>query len=109
MADNHLKLFCLVEGEPIANAFLAKASSTDAVGDLKDHIKTKKSSVFDDIPADILALWWVHIPDDNHGSAITIDAFDDKAELNNPRSLLSKFFPESPDDDTYIIVRRPPP
>lgn len=40
------------------------------------------------------------------GSAITIDALDEKTELNNPRARLFKLFPESSDDNTYIIAQR---
>ncbi|KAK3827170.1 MAG: hypothetical protein JOS17DRAFT_791944 [Linnemannia elongata] len=48
-------------------------------------------------------------PDDNLSSSIKVDALGDKTQLNNPRTRLSKLFPESPDDNTYIIFQPPPP
>ncbi|KAK3834351.1 MAG: hypothetical protein JOS17DRAFT_815456 [Linnemannia elongata] len=62
---------------------------------------------FDDIAANSHTLWRASIPDDNQSSAITIDALDDKTELDKPRTLLSQLFPESPDDNTYTFVRPP--
>ncbi|KAI1315472.1 hypothetical protein EDD11_000753 [Mortierella claussenii] len=40
-------------------------------------------------------------------SVITLDGLDDKTKPDNPRISLSKLFPESPDDNTYIIIVRP--
>ncbi|KAG0023845.1 hypothetical protein BGZ82_010633, partial [Podila clonocystis] len=108
MADNHLTLFCLVEGLPLARAFPIKATLTDTVGDLKDHVKAHQTPAFDDITSDQLNLWCVSISTDNQASAITIDAVDDKIKLNNPRTRLSNVFSENPDDNIYIIVQRPP-
>ncbi|KAG0012691.1 hypothetical protein BGZ82_002455, partial [Podila clonocystis] len=105
---SNIKVFCLVDGEATSNAFSIKIPSNDTVDDLKDLIKAKQSPDFDDIVANKLTLWRVSISDDKQGSAITIDALDDKTELNNPRTRLSKLFPESPDDNTYIVVQRPP-
>ncbi|KAG0329172.1 hypothetical protein BG000_000169 [Podila horticola] len=107
MTDNHLSLFCLVDGESTSKAFPVEIESIQTVGHLKKLIKTEKTPRFDDVAADELTLWRVSIPDDNQGSDITIHALEDKTELNNPRSRLSKLFPESPDDNTYIIVQRP--
>ncbi|KAF9079916.1 hypothetical protein BGX23_002984, partial [Mortierella sp. AD031] len=108
MTENRLNLFCLVDGEPQSKAFPVSTSTTATVGELKDLIKIKQSPDFDDIVANNLTLWRVSISDDNLSSAITADSLDDKTELNNPRTRLSKLFPESPDDNTYIIVQRPP-
>ncbi|KAG0019239.1 hypothetical protein BGZ82_000211 [Podila clonocystis] len=108
MADNPLTLFCLVDGQTPSNAFPVEIESTKTVGHLKDLIKAKKANNFQDVDADVLTIWHVSIPADNQASAITIDALDDKTELNNPRTRLSKLFPESPDDNTYIIVQRRP-
>ncbi|KAG0085317.1 hypothetical protein BGZ92_009088 [Podila epicladia] len=108
MADNSLTLFCLVDGEVKRNAFSIKIPSSDTVDDLKDLIKTKKTNDFSDVDANNLTLWRVSIPD-KRSSATTIGALVDKTELNNPRTRLSQWFPESPDENTYIIVQRPPP
>ncbi|KAF9185057.1 hypothetical protein BGZ50_003295 [Haplosporangium sp. Z 11] len=95
----HLTLFCLVDREPTSRAFSVKIASDDTVDDLRKLIKTKNVVKFKD---------QVSIPDDNQGSTITIDALDDKTGLNNPRTRLSKLFSEDPDDNTYIMVQRPP-
>ncbi|KAG0338494.1 hypothetical protein BG005_003700, partial [Podila minutissima] len=109
MTEERLSLFCLVDGLPSSRAFPIKATFADTVGDLKDLIKAHQTPAFDDITPDQLNLWRVSIPYDKQGSATTIGALDDKTELNNPRTRLSKLFPESPDDNTYIIVQRPVP
>ncbi|KAG0247565.1 hypothetical protein BG011_001294, partial [Mortierella polycephala] len=107
MAD--LTLFCLVDGEPTSNAFSVMVASGDTVDGLKELIKTKKSPEFDGIATDNLILWLVVIPDDKHGSVITIDALDDKAVLDNPITRLSKLFADVlPEDTIHIIVQRPP-
>ncbi|KAG0345575.1 hypothetical protein BGZ54_005533, partial [Gamsiella multidivaricata] len=107
MTDNILSLYCLVHGESISIAFPSKASSTDTVGDLKSlNVNGDQAPAFRDVAAKDLILWRASIPD---GSETTIDALDDKTELNNPRTRLSKLLPESPDDNTYIIVQRPLP
>ncbi|KAG0197482.1 hypothetical protein BGX33_000568, partial [Mortierella sp. NVP41] len=108
MTENLLELFCLVDSLPTTRAFPINATRAETVGKLKDHIKAHQTPAFDDITSDQLTLWCVSIPDDKQGFSITIDALGDKTELNNPRIRLSKLFPESPDDNTYIIVQRPP-
>ncbi|KAF8938891.1 hypothetical protein BGZ47_008367, partial [Haplosporangium gracile] len=109
MADDRLSLFCFVDGLPSSRAFAIEVSATRTISHLKDLIKTKQAPAFDDITVDQLTLWRVSIPDDNQNSAITIAALNDKTELKNPRTRVSKLFPESPDDNSYIIVHRPPP
>ncbi|KAG0247513.1 hypothetical protein BG011_001367 [Mortierella polycephala] len=109
MADNRLTLSCLVDGESTSNAFPIEIESTKTIGDLKKLIKAKKTPEYDDIAVGRLTLWRVSIPDDNQGSAITIDALDDKTELDSPRTRLFKLFLESPDDNTIILVQRPRP
>ncbi|KAG0053924.1 hypothetical protein BGZ90_006089 [Linnemannia elongata] len=109
MTDIRLSLFCLVDGLPISRAFEIEVSGTRTIAHLKDLIKAKQSPAFDDITGDQLTLWRASIPDDNQKSTLTLAALDDKTELNNPRTRLSKLFPESPDEKTYILVQRPPP
>ncbi|KAF9180152.1 hypothetical protein BGZ51_006574 [Haplosporangium sp. Z 767] len=108
MTDNHLILFCLVDGLLLSRAFEIEVSAIRTIVHLKDLIKTKQAPAFDDITVVQITLWRVFIPDGNQSSAITIDAIDDETELNDPRARLSKLFSESPDDNTYIIVQRPP-
>ncbi|KAF9083815.1 hypothetical protein BGX23_011091 [Mortierella sp. AD031] len=111
MAANTLTLFCLISGDSTSNAFSVKIPSSDTVDDLKNLIKTKQSPDFDDIVAKNLTLWRVSIPasdeDAEEESIITLNGLDDKTKLGNPRTHLSKLFPETPDDSTYIIVERP--
>ncbi|KFH68113.1 hypothetical protein MVEG_06843 [Podila verticillata NRRL 6337] len=107
MTDNLLCLLCVVDGE--STSFSVEIDRTKTVDHLKKAIKAEKSPRFDDIAADELTLWRVSIPDDQLDSAITIVALDDKTALSNPRTRLSKNFPESPEDNTYILVQRPPP
>ncbi|KAF8925641.1 hypothetical protein BGZ58_000631 [Dissophora ornata] len=109
MTDNHFTLFCLVDGESTSQAFSVEIDRSKTVGHLKKAIKAEKANNFHDVDADELTLWRVSISDDNHGSSISIDSLDDKTHLNNPRTLLSKLFPVSPDDNTYILILRPPP
>ncbi|KAG0048432.1 hypothetical protein BGZ89_004598 [Linnemannia elongata] len=86
MTENPLTLFCLVDGESTSNAFPVGIESTKTIGDLKDLIKAKKTIDFSDVDANKLTLWRIFIPDDNLHSAITVDALDDKTELDNPRT-----------------------
>ncbi|KAF8924178.1 hypothetical protein BGZ47_004168, partial [Haplosporangium gracile] len=90
-----------------ASAFSIDIDQTKTVDHLKDHIKAKKTNDFQDVDADKLTLWRVTIPDDNLDSVITLNALGDTTQLINPRTRLSKLFPESPDDNTYILVQRP--
>ncbi|KAF9133873.1 hypothetical protein BG015_003496, partial [Linnemannia schmuckeri] len=108
MTTNPLTLFCLVDGETTSQAFSVDIDQTKTVDHLKKLIKTEKAPRFDDVAADELTLWRVFIPDEKMDSFITVDALGDKTQLNNPRTRLSKLFPESPDDNTYILVQRPP-
>ncbi|KAG9070410.1 hypothetical protein KI688_009747 [Linnemannia hyalina] len=100
MSNNLLNLFCLVDGEATTNAFPVEIESTKTIGDLKGAILRKKPNDFRDVDANKLSLSRVSIHDDG--------AIHDKTELNNPRALLSTLFAASPDDNTYIIVQRPP-
>ncbi|KAG0378734.1 hypothetical protein BGX24_002966 [Mortierella sp. AD032] len=109
MTDNCIKLFCLVDGEALSNAFPVEIESSKTIGDLKEAIKSKKKNDFQKIDANKLILQLVSIPDGSQQSAITLKALDDKTGLDNPRELISERFPESPDVKTYILVQRPTP
>ncbi|KAG0353181.1 hypothetical protein BGZ54_002367 [Gamsiella multidivaricata] len=54
MAEDRLKLFCLVSGDPVSRAFSVIISSGSTVDDLRESIKIKKTPEFDDIAADAL-------------------------------------------------------
>ncbi|KAG0375054.1 hypothetical protein BGX24_009603 [Mortierella sp. AD032] len=107
MASSILNIYCLIDGEGTSNAFPVEIESTKTIGDLKKLIKAEQSPDFDNIVANNFILWRASIPDDNQSSAITIEALDDKTELDKPRTRLSQLFPESPDDNTYILVQLP--
>ncbi|KAK3819228.1 MAG: hypothetical protein JOS17DRAFT_794130 [Linnemannia elongata] len=110
MATTTLTLFCLILGELVSNAFSVKVISSATVDELKDAIIAKKTNTFEHIDANDLVLWRATIPTDENAekeSIITLDSLDDKILLKNPRTSLSKLFPESLDDNTYIIVERP--
>ncbi|KAI7815730.1 hypothetical protein BC939DRAFT_97045 [Gamsiella multidivaricata] len=110
MAANTLTLFCVISGELPSRAFPVELSPDKAVGVLKEAIIEKNPNAFEHIDAKDLVLWRATISiDENAGneSIITLDGLDDKTKLGNPRTCLSKLFPESPDDTTYIIVERP--
>ncbi|KAF9549899.1 hypothetical protein EC957_002470 [Mortierella hygrophila] len=106
----NLILYCFVEGQSASNAFYVSAKTTEFVYDLKVRIKTKNPDTFIGVDARDLTLWRVVIPAGNLDSAITVDALsdDNKTKLDNPRRRLVELFPKSPDDNTYIFVRRPP-
>ncbi|KAG0226982.1 hypothetical protein BGW42_003269 [Actinomortierella wolfii] len=110
MSTNPLCLFCLVDGESTSSAFPVSAATTTTIEELKKLIKAEKTIAFSDIDADQLTLWRTTISDEDDERPILLDNItdtDDKKKLSNPRTRLSKLFPDSPDDDTYIIVQRP--
>jgi len=67
---------------------------------------TEKSNYFSDVAANHVTLWLVSVPDGRQGTTITSNTLGNKTALNNPRARLSMLFPESLDDNTYIIVHR---
>ncbi|KAF9177920.1 hypothetical protein BGZ51_008283, partial [Haplosporangium sp. Z 767] len=113
MAANTLTLFCVISGELASNVFSVKISSDKTVGHLKNAIREKNPNKFRHIAANNLVLWRAAIPiDENAGdeSIITLDGLDDKTKLGNPRTCLSKVFPEEPLEETVsIIIQQPPP
>ncbi|KAG0363878.1 hypothetical protein BGX24_004831 [Mortierella sp. AD032] len=109
MADSIIGLYCIVDGETTSNAFLVEIESSKTIGTLRKLIKSEKKNDFQDVDADKLTLWRVSIPDSSRRSAITLNALHDKADITSPRTPISELFPGSPDDNTYILVQRPPP
>ncbi|KAG0199074.1 hypothetical protein BGX28_007600 [Mortierella sp. GBA30] len=105
------KLFCLVNGEAVSNAFPVKIPSDETIGDLKKLIKAEKSPDFDDITADRLTLWHVSVPiaEDDEEAHVSLEALNEKTRPP-PTKRLTKLFVESPPGDTvHILVQRPPP
>ncbi|KAG0351443.1 hypothetical protein BG005_009051 [Podila minutissima] len=109
------RLFCLLDGESTSNAFPVVIESSETVGELKERIKAKKTSVFHDVDADHLTLWCVSIPDpdddDNKNDVhIHVDNMPDKGRTKlKATHELSDIFQEKPAKRTiHIIVKRPP-
>lgn len=110
MTDNHLTLFCLVDGESASNAFPVEVESSKTIGDLKNLLKTKKAPEFDDIAADKLILWSVSISDDDDDDLpILLGSFSDKKKLKVTAKLSKVYAMGPPEDTIHIIVERPPP
>lgn len=111
MMSDIITLFCLVYGEPIANAFPVKIPQTDTFDDLKKLIKKEKTPCFDDIAADELRLWKVNIPDDDNAAErlrnFKDDPFNDTKELRATWEI-QKVFPDEPTKEhIHIIIKRP--
>lgn len=106
MTDNHLTLFCLVDGEANSNAFSIKVPSDDTVDNLRKLIKAENA-------VKNLTIWRVSIPvsDDNDEIPIRLKNIADKDMINlGPVTRVSKVFPEDlPEETVHIIVQRPPP
>jgi len=107
MTDNHMNLFCLVDGE--SSPFSVKAAPDSTVDDLKNFIKIKKAPRFDDIAADELTLWHVSIPDSDDGFPTPLDSFHEKKSLKATTKLSVVFTTELPEDSIHILVQRPAP
>lgn len=83
MTNDQLTLFCLIDGEPVSNAFEVEVASTKTVSTFKNLIVNgDQAPAFRDVAAKDLILWRVSIPDDCQGSPVTIDALDEQTELN---------------------------
>ncbi|KAG0293367.1 hypothetical protein BGZ97_005365, partial [Linnemannia gamsii] len=78
-----------------SNAFPIEVESTKTIDDFKRLIKAEQSLDFDDFVANML-LWRISIPEIKQSSTITIDALDDKIELDIPTTPLSALFYQIP-------------
>ncbi|KAG0244616.1 hypothetical protein BG011_002889, partial [Mortierella polycephala] len=103
MTDNHLTLFCLVDGE--LTPFPVEIASTKTIGGLKDAIKTKKANHFQDVDADELTLWRVSIPvvPKKERKEISLADVPSKEELDETDDL-SDVFEETPPKKTIHII-----
>ncbi|KAF9313348.1 hypothetical protein BG006_004179, partial [Podila minutissima] len=110
MTDNHLSLFCLVDGESTSNAFPVEVESTKTIGDFKKLIKSEIPDTFNGVDAKDLTLWRVSIPitDDDDIPILLNNVTSGKKKLGLA-TRLSKVFPEElPEETVHIIVQRPP-
>ncbi|CAG8518905.1 356_t:CDS:2 [Paraglomus brasilianum] len=101
-----LKLFCLVQGNAIAQAFPLSINRNENIGQLKKAIKAKKIPEFNFFDADRLKIWKVQIRADN-------DKEPNKLTLHNNDQLLasrkiSSYFTDKPLDKHIHIVVKPP-
>ncbi|KAF9536435.1 hypothetical protein EC957_010987 [Mortierella hygrophila] len=110
MTDNHLTLFCLVDGEATSKAFSVKVPSSDTVDDLKELIKDKKPVDFEHVDANNLTLWHVAHPviAANKHQPVLLNTIDSPTELD-PTDDIADVFAEIPPKKTiHILVQRPP-
>lgn len=110
MTNDHVSLFCLVNGEAMANAFSIKIPSSDTVDDLKDLIKAKQSPDFDNIVVNNLMLWHVMIPivPANKHKPITVNEIAFKTELDPTDNISDVFEDQPPKKTIHIIIQCPP-
>ncbi|KAF9084873.1 hypothetical protein BGX27_003688 [Mortierella sp. AM989] len=106
----NLNLFCLVDNNPISNAFPLSIPSTSNIGILKKRIKEEKTPEFDNFSADKLILYRVSIPDTDEYEDIPIllNTIDDKKKLRPTDELSDIFGDKSPDKKTIHIMVQPP-
>ncbi|KAK5796968.1 hypothetical protein F5H01DRAFT_418781 [Linnemannia elongata] len=109
MNDNHLTLFCLVDGEATSNAFPVEIESTKTIGDLKKLIKAEKAPRFDDVAADELTLARLHHDDDDNDLPVLLDSVPVKKKLRATNKLSMVFDADLPEDTIHVIVQRPLP
>ncbi|KAG0195588.1 hypothetical protein BGX28_001035, partial [Mortierella sp. GBA30] len=109
MTDNHLTLFCLIDGEAASSVFPVSASTTTTIGDLKDLIKTKIANDFRDVDADKLTLWRVTISNTDENEELPISLESLNAKKLRATSKLSMIFADLPEDAIHVIVQRPLP
>ncbi|KAF9085808.1 hypothetical protein BGX23_009357 [Mortierella sp. AD031] len=111
MTDNHLTLFCLVDGEATSQAFSVEIHRTKTVDHLKELIKAKKPIDFENVDANNLTLRRVSIPvvPANKHKPVVLNEFEAATEFN-PTDDVADVFPDKPSKKTiHIIVERPPP
>ncbi|KAG0048437.1 hypothetical protein BGZ83_006594 [Gryganskiella cystojenkinii] len=99
--------WCIEDGQTTSHAFPLEFSSPKAcVDDLKKAIKKQRANTFSNVDAGDLALWkWSILPAAAEETPIEVKDLKKDAELRRPKALLSSL---SLDDNTYIIVQRPP-
>ncbi|KAG0014025.1 hypothetical protein BGZ82_001943, partial [Podila clonocystis] len=116
MADEHLNLFCVVDGE--STPFPVEIESTKTLGFLKELIKAKKPNDFSDVDADKLTLWKVSIPlaPLNERKPVFLNEIISVTELDPADDLSDVFEPKPPRKihepkplkKIDVIVQRPP-
>jgi hypothetical protein len=100
-------VFCIVDNRN--NPFSVKIQPDATVGVLKKAIKLEKLPEFDNIDADRLTLFKVDVPALDLGKASEqIDGFDLASMKMNPVLKLSKYYSDTPSEETiHILVQTP--
>lgn len=104
--DVGLKLFSLVNGRSLLNAFEVDIDSTTTVGRFKKVIKNEKHNDFKAVDVDKLTLWLVEILEDKKDFT-TLDELQNKEKLTCLTTTLAALFPMLPNDMTCIMIERP--
>ncbi|KAF9378893.1 hypothetical protein CPC16_011072 [Podila verticillata] len=107
MMDNHVSLFCLVDGE--ATPFSIKILSSDTIDDLKKAIKAEKTNELSDVDANMLTLWRVSVPvvPKKERKQISLVNVLSKEELDETDDISDVFDKMLPKKTIHIIVQRP--
>ena len=102
---NMITIFCLVHGEPIANAFPVKIPLSDTISDLKKLIKEEKAPEFDDIAADKLKLWSISIPINDTEKLKNIE--ENSMQELFPTDEIADVFSTPLKKHIHVIVKQP--
>ncbi|KAM6496253.1 hypothetical protein JOM56_008959 [Amanita muscaria] len=101
-----LNLNCLVFGDDTSHIFPVKIRRTKSVYDLRNAIKNIKKPVFDNIPADSLALWKVSFSvAPSLPEVISNHVFIDEQSLSPVKELSGIFSDALAREDLHIVVK----
>jgi len=105
-------LFCLVHGEPTANAFSVDIDRGKTVGALKKLIKEEKQNDFNNVDADKLTLWALSPPikeeDDDGLKALDLQNETGVRKLKRATAKISTELSGVPTDGyIHVVVERP--
>lgn len=109
-----VKIFCLIDEEPLSNFFSILVPSNSVVADLKRDIKsvTLNNRRLRDVDANQLELWRVSIPccdetdgdgDTNMNTHINLDDVKDRKKLNTNNNLSKVFNGGCPENEEVVI------
>ncbi|CAG8696441.1 9038_t:CDS:2, partial [Funneliformis caledonium] len=100
-------IWCLVNGDPLADAFPVDILDSRTIGHLKDAIR-KNINAPDNVKAKNLEIWKVNIPfDEAEENAITLDNIEVKRKLLIPAIKIYNVIDEIPESNVQFIVKIP--
>jgi hypothetical protein len=106
-----ITLFCLLQGKPINSAFEVDLDEGSSISRLKKLLKEESRPALDNIAALELEVYKVSIPNRNRDLLQEIYHKLDQNEHDilqlDGRAKVKDTFPDSDDEDMYIIVRHP--